>query len=124
MELNYKYNKTIVTIQSDNVRKEIRRLVKTSEFPECYVCGEIALFDQQIVTDVGDTTSVFITCSTECHDKIKKHRGLLKIGPPCVLCGVAGCTQQCGKCGVHYCCRQHQVYHWKNGHKKICQSII
>jgi hypothetical protein len=30
--------------------------------------------------------------------------------------------QVCSKCkGVHYCCREHQVAHWKAGHKEVCK---
>jgi hypothetical protein len=31
--------------------------------------------------------------------------------------------QVCCKCkGVRYCCREHQVAHWKAGHKEVCQA--
>jgi hypothetical protein len=33
-------------------------------------------------------------------------------------------VQVCSKChGVRYCCREHQVAHWKAGHKQECQSV-
>jgi hypothetical protein len=48
-------------------------------------------------------------------------------------CSYAGCcnmegrseaelpVQACSKCrGVRYCCREHQVAHWKAGHKEVC----
>jgi hypothetical protein len=32
-------------------------------------------------------------------------------------------VQVCSKCkGVRYCCREHQVAHWKAGHKEVCQA--
>jgi hypothetical protein len=32
-------------------------------------------------------------------------------------------TQVCSKCrGARYCCREHQVAHWKVGHKEVCQA--
>lgn len=38
----------------------------------------------------------------------------------CCICGIAA-PSHCGKCKVvNYCCRVHQVYDWKNGHKHIC----
>jgi hypothetical protein len=33
-------------------------------------------------------------------------------------------VQVCSKCrGAHYCCREHQVAHWKAGHKEVCQAV-
>lgn len=38
----------------------------------------------------------------------------------CCICGIAA-PSHCGKCKVvNYCCRAHQVYDWKNGHKNTC----
>ncbi|XP_050460504.1 programmed cell death protein 2 isoform X1 [Cataglyphis hispanica] len=38
----------------------------------------------------------------------------------CYICGIAA-PSHCGKCKVvNYCCRVHQIYDWKNGHKYIC----
>jgi len=32
--------------------------------------------------------------------------------------------QACSKChGARYCCREHQVAHWKAGHKEVCQAV-
>jgi hypothetical protein len=32
-------------------------------------------------------------------------------------------AQVCSKCfGARYCCREHQVAHWKAGHKEVCQA--
>jgi hypothetical protein len=32
-------------------------------------------------------------------------------------------VQACSKCkGVRYCCREHQVAHWKAGHKEVCRA--
>jgi hypothetical protein len=32
-------------------------------------------------------------------------------------------VQACSKCrGVRYCCREHQVAHWKAGHKEVCKA--
>jgi hypothetical protein len=31
--------------------------------------------------------------------------------------------QVCSKCrGARYCCREHQVAHWKAGHKEVCRA--
>jgi hypothetical protein len=63
--------------------------------------------------------------------------GLLgHVVPPGALgCSYPGCcnlegrreadlpVQACSKCrGVRYCCREHQVAHWKAGHKEVCQA--
>lgn len=38
----------------------------------------------------------------------------------CCICGIAA-PSHCAKCKVvNYCCRAHQVYDWKNGHKHTC----
>jgi hypothetical protein len=44
-------------------------------------------------------------------------------------CNLEGCseaelpTQVCSKCrGARYCCREHQVAHWKAGHKEVCRA--
>jgi len=29
---------------------------------------------------------------------------------------------RCGKCGTAYCCREHQVLDWKDGHKNTCST--
>ncbi|KAK3909387.1 Programmed cell death protein 2 [Frankliniella fusca] len=40
----------------------------------------------------------------------------------CAACGNAG-TSHCGRCRtVKYCCRSHQVCHWKDVHKLMCNS--
>ena len=39
------------------------------------------------------------------------------------LCGVCGCPGDscCSKCkNAWYCCRSHQLAHWKGGHKALC----
>ena len=42
--------------------------------------------------------------------------------PLCQVCGLAG-PKQCGKCHTaQYCSREHQVAHWKAGHKKECST--
>jgi len=44
----------------------------------------------------------------------------------CAMCGATrsetgGKLSTCSKCNsVAYCCRHHQVLHWKNGHKQEC----
>lgn len=45
----------------------------------------------------------------------------LKLLPPlCVVCGCSG-PKWCAKChSMYYCSREHQVIHWKAGHKKYC----
>lgn len=38
----------------------------------------------------------------------------------CVVCGETG-RARCAQCGVTvYCGREHQVQHWKDGHKQQC----
>ena len=42
---------------------------------------------------------------------------------PSSLCAVCGCSgpKWCAKChSMYYCSREHQVIHWKAGHKKYC----
>ena len=40
--------------------------------------------------------------------------------PLCVVCGCSG-PKRCAKCHrTSYCSREHQVIHWKAGHKKQC----
>ena len=40
--------------------------------------------------------------------------------PLCIVCGCSG-PKRCSKChSVNYCSREHQVIHWKAGHKKHC----
>lgn len=45
----------------------------------------------------------------------------------CHVCGILA-LKHCSKCKhINYCCRSHQVYDWKNGHKQSCginQSTI
>uniref|UniRef100_A0A1Y1MM28 MYND-type domain-containing protein n=1 Tax=Photinus pyralis TaxID=7054 RepID=A0A1Y1MM28_PHOPY len=42
------------------------------------------------------------------------------------LCQLCGCVadKSCSKCKVAYCCREHQVIHWKQGHKNQCGSEV
>ena len=38
----------------------------------------------------------------------------------CVVCGCSG-PKRCAKChSMNYCSREHQVIHWKLGHRKHC----
>lgn len=40
----------------------------------------------------------------------------------CYVCGISA-PNHCSKCKkTNYCCRAHQVYDWKHGHKEICGS--
>ncbi|EDV24007.1 uncharacterized protein TRIADDRAFT_27184 [Trichoplax adhaerens] len=39
----------------------------------------------------------------------------------CSLCGIPS-EKKCAKCGTPYCCRQHQVFDWKHGHRENCTS--
>lgn len=42
------------------------------------------------------------------------------------LCSVCNCaaTKHCSQCKkVNYCTRDHQTFHWKNGHKEICKGM-
>ncbi|KAK5643666.1 hypothetical protein RI129_007511 [Pyrocoelia pectoralis] len=42
------------------------------------------------------------------------------------LCNVCGCLadKSCSKCKMGYCCREHQVIDWKEGHKNECGSSL
>lgn len=45
-------------------------------------------------------------------------------GPPtCYICGLRA-TKSCGKCRrVHYCGKEHQIFHWTAGlHKQLCEA--
>ncbi|XP_043786909.1 programmed cell death protein 2 isoform X5 [Apis laboriosa] len=40
----------------------------------------------------------------------------------CYTCGILA-PNHCSKCKiVNYCCRAHQIYDWKHGHKEICDG--
>ncbi|KAJ8686696.1 hypothetical protein QAD02_022490 [Eretmocerus hayati] len=40
----------------------------------------------------------------------------------CEVCGISS-TSHCSKCKkVNYCCRTHQIWDWKKGHKQHCSS--
>ena len=61
---------------------------------------------------------------SNCGDKDQQQKGLesnLSLLPPlCIVCGCSG-PKRCFKChSLNYCSREHQVIHWKAGHKKHC----
>ena len=37
----------------------------------------------------------------------------------CSVCGIKA-TSKCANCNVYYCCRDHQLEAWRNGHKEKC----
>ncbi|CAK9832289.1 Programmed cell death protein 2 [Anthophora retusa] len=40
----------------------------------------------------------------------------------CYICGILA-PHRCSKCkSVYYCCRAHQIYDWKHGHKESCDT--
>jgi len=42
------------------------------------------------------------------------------VPPLCVVCGCSG-PKKCSRCHlINYCSREHQVIHWKSGHKRCC----
>lgn len=42
----------------------------------------------------------------------------------CVVCGYRG-PFACSKCKqTYYCSKEHQVLHWKSGHKQKCQTEV
>lgn len=42
----------------------------------------------------------------------------------CIVCGCSG-KKRCGGCQkMYYCTKEHQVLHWKNGHKIICKEMV
>ena len=51
-------------------------------------------------------------------NELESHLSVLP--PLCVVCGCSG-PKICAKChSMSYCSREHQVIHWKAGHKKHC----
>ena len=52
----------------------------------------------------------------------KKDLVAVKYSKICMVCGCLG-TKVCGGCkNVNYCSKDHQVLHWKNGHKMLCKQ--
>ena len=52
----------------------------------------------------------------------KKDLVVTKFTKVCMVCGCLG-TKLCGGCRkVNYCTKDHQVLHWKNGHKMLCKE--
>ena len=52
----------------------------------------------------------------------KKDLVVTKFTKICMVCGCLG-TKLCGGCKkVNYCSKEHQVLHWKNGHKMLCKE--
>ena len=48
--------------------------------------------------------------------------GCPDLAPLCWVCGFRG-EKICSKChNARYCSKQHQIVHWKNGHKEQCSS--
>lgn len=119
MKLHYKQNKEFVTSEVANINKEVRSLVKTKTFPECYKCGDTIIFDVIVFEEGSDN---YLVCSEDCKKNMTEYYEKLKIGPPCGMCAAPGCTLACGQCQVvKYCGRRCQIFHWKNaGHKTSC----
>jgi hypothetical protein len=84
----------------------------------------------------GATDSLEALEATLTGDKVMQLLGLLGqvVGPGAPGCCYPGCCnlegrsegdlplQLCTGCkGVRYCCREHQVAHWKAGHKEVCR---
>ncbi|KZS12926.1 Zinc finger protein RP-8 [Daphnia magna] len=54
----------------------------------------------------------------------KKDLVVSKFTKVCMVCGCLG-TKLCGGCrNVNYCTKDHQVLHWKNGHKMLCKEPV
>lgn len=54
----------------------------------------------------------------------KKEITVEKYCTVCIVCGCRG-TKKCGGCKKYiYCTRDHQLLHWKNGHKQLCKQGI
>lgn len=52
----------------------------------------------------------------------KKEIVTTKYSKLCLVCGCLG-TKVCGGCKrINYCTKDHQVLHWRNGHKLLCQQ--
>lgn len=44
--------------------------------------------------------------------------------PLCAVCGMAAISR-CARClQTHYCNAYHQIWHWKNGHSKVCKEGV
>ncbi|KAI4479058.1 hypothetical protein M0802_014461 [Mischocyttarus mexicanus] len=42
----------------------------------------------------------------------------------CCVCGISA-PNHCSKCKIaNYCCRNHQIYDWKHGHKQNCGNNV
>ena len=53
-------------------------------------------------------------------DKDKTRKTPHDLPPLCVVCGCSG-PKKCSRCHlINYCSREHQVIHWKSGHKRLC----
>ena len=51
-----------------------------------------------------------------------KHPSAADYNKLCVVCGCIG-SKKCSECHrTFYCSKEHQVYHWKAGHKALCKT--
>lgn len=85
------------------------------------VTNSLHLAGDTVINDYGDKT-----INDEClmqHQHQEVLESNLSVLPPlCVVCGCSG-PKRCAKChSVNYCSREHQVIHWKAGHKKHCED--
>ena len=59
-------------------------------------------------------------CLTEEQQRKLLESNLKLLPSLCAVCGCSG-PKWCAKChSMYYCSREHQVIHWKAGHKKYC----
>ncbi|KAJ1426744.1 hypothetical protein B484DRAFT_450548 [Ochromonadaceae sp. CCMP2298] len=71
--------------------------------------------------------STYIGHAGEAHAALQDHSAseAVRTGPAvtkvsCPVCGATEELMRCGRClNVWYCCREHQVQHWKT-HKQVC----
>lgn len=58
----------------------------------------------------------------EKNDEDFDHPSAIEHNKLCVVCGCLA-NNKCSQChSVYYCCRNHQVQHWKAGHKTLCKE--
>mmetsp|Transcript_26094 Transcript_26094/g.39486 ORF Transcript_26094/g.39486 Transcript_26094/m.39486 type:complete len:484 (-) Transcript_26094:68-1519(-) len=79
---------------------------------------------QQRMTDSNNANDN--STDEEIVDIIQMTRDLKFKKSKCAMCGATrsktgGKLMQCTRCeAIVYCCREHQILHWKNGHKQEC----
>lgn len=111
-----------------------KKILNVGMLPQCIRCG-VEYFDElehavhSYLTIPNSNfrqylnyECIHLCCSAECQEYVSKYRGGLLTGPPCRVCGISGCINQCARCvGPYYCGQKCQIVDWKNRHKTECQ---